>query len=77
MESVQMQRMTLSSHWSFMLQDLFNLHDLSLKAVLIGEQEATSGLRERQVVPCPRKALRICHPSCQQDCHIGWVMDKI
>lgn len=71
MESVKMQRMTLSSYWSFMLQDLFNFYDLSLKAVLIGEQEAMSGLRECQVMPCPRTALLVCHPSCHRDCYIG------
>lgn len=42
-----MEGMTLSFYWSFKLQDLFNFYDSSLKA-LIGEQEATSGLRERR-----------------------------
>lgn len=39
-----MEGTTLSFYWSFKLQDLFNFYDSSLKA-LIGEQEATSGLR--------------------------------
>lgn len=46
MKGVKIQRMTLSSYWSFMLQNLFHFYDLSLKAVLRGEQEAASGLSE-------------------------------
>lgn len=67
-----MQWMTLSSYWSFILQDLFNVYDLSLKGVLIGEQEATSGLREGQGHALPQdNTAHLCHPSCLHGCYIG------
>lgn len=49
-----MEGMTPSFYWSFRLQDLFNFYDSSLKAVLIGEQEATSGLRGQQGQALPQ-----------------------
>lgn len=64
--------MTLSSYWSFVLQDLFNFYDLSLKAALIGEQKATSGLGEWLGHALSQdNTLHFCHASCLQGCYIG------
>lgn len=71
-DGMKMQWMTLSSYCSLMLQDLFNFCNLSLKAVLIGKQEATSGLREWLGHDLPQdNTVHLCHSSCHQGYYIG------
>lgn len=62
MKGVKIQRMTLNSYWSFMLQNLFHFYDLSLKAVRRGEQRLIPDSMSGWVPPCPMPTQ--CHSGC-------------